>query len=94
MEAWLFSEPALFPAEVRKRISGKSAAPEEINLQNPPSKVLQDAYLGALKHEYRKTTTGAGLFSRLNPQLAYERCPGLKRLLDSLLELSRAADFD
>ncbi|MCP5111329.1 MAG: hypothetical protein GY953_10900, partial [bacterium] len=56
--------------------------------------VLRTAYREALKHEYRKTTTGAGLFSRLNPQFAYERCPGLKRLLDSLLELSRAAGFD
>jgi hypothetical protein len=86
-EAWLLSEPDLFPEGI---VEGalKTSRPETINSQNPPSKRLKAQYLSKLKQTYQKRTDGAKLFDKLNPDVAYQKCPFLKLLLDDLLELA------
>lgn len=88
-EAWLFSQPQIFPHDVAKELPRKD--PETINLQNPPSRILKEIYQRKLKTKYAKPTEGAKLFRKLDPELAASRCPHLKLLLDDLLDLASVA---
>ncbi len=87
-EAWLLSQPEVFPREVARELLTKP--PETINLQNPPSKILKEVYQRKLKTKYAKPTEGAKLFRKIDPELAASRCPHLKLLLDDLLDLATA----
>lgn len=87
-EAWLLSHPDLFPSEIKKAFSGKIKHPEEINFDEPPAKLLDRLYWDKIKRTYKKTTDGYELFSKLDPDLAYKKCPHLKELLDEMLKLA------
>jgi hypothetical protein len=88
VEAWLLSEPALFPPQVRTALPGRIAQPEAVNFAEPPSKLLQKLYQERAKQTYKKITHGKDLFDRLDPFIAYDRCPYLKELLDEMLKLA------
>jgi hypothetical protein len=90
-EAWLFSQPELFPAEVRTGFPGRIDHPEQINFNEPPSKLLGRLYREKLRHNYKKIVNGKELFDRLNPEVAYSKCPRLRELLDEMLRLAQAA---
>jgi len=90
-EAWLLSDPLLFPSAVRRAFPARVEHPEEVNCREPPSKLLDRLYRSKLGSGYKKLTHGRDLFSRLNPQTAYGKCPELKSMLDTMLELARAA---
>lgn len=90
-EAWLLSDPSLFPSAIQGALPGKSQHPETINFDNPPARLLSGLYEGRLGRTYKKTTTGAVLFSKLDPELAYGKCPHLKQMLDEMLKLARSA---
>lgn len=90
-EAWLLSDPSLFPTAVRDALPGKVAHPETVNFNAPPARLLEKLYGEKLKKPYKKVTDGTNLFSRLNPATAYARCPFLRQLLDDLLGLAKAA---
>ncbi len=86
-EAWLFSQPQLFPTEVQQALpNGK---PEGINFDTPPSKCLNNIYLNKLKRKYRKVTDGKNLFTNLDPEVAYGQCPYLKQMLDEMLRMAK-----
>ena len=87
VEAWLFSQSGLFPTEVQRALPKKQ--PEDINFQIPPSKCLNDIYLGKLNRRYRKITDGKNLFAKLNQELAYKKCPYLKQMLDEMLRMAQ-----
>jgi len=87
-EAWLLSDPNLFPAEIKKAFPGKIHLPEEINFDEPPAKLLDRLYRDKIKRTYKKTTDGYVLFDKLDPNLAYKKCPRLKELLDEMLKLA------
>lgn len=89
-EAWLLSNPSLFPSEIQRVLLGKSQHPEKINFDNPPAKLLSRLYEEKLRRTYKKTTNGATLFSKLDPDLAYGKCPHLKQMLDEMLKLAKA----
>lgn len=91
IEAWLFSDPGLFPSEIQRALPGKTQHPEEINFDNPPAKLLNRLYEEKLKRTYKKTTNGYELFSKLDPNLAYTKCPHLKQMLDEMLNLAKIA---
>jgi len=74
VEAWLLSDPKIFPEPVRKRLAGASHRPESVNFRKPPSKLLQQVYLSE-KRTYKKTLDGRALFNKLDPNMAYEKCP-------------------
>ena len=86
--AWLLSDPNLFPAEIKKKFPGKIQHPEEINFDEPPAKLLGRLYQEKIKSTYKKTTDGYDLFDKLDPNLAYNKCPRLKELLDEMLKLA------
>jgi hypothetical protein len=90
-EAWLLSEPSIFPKEVQEALEDKYPAPEKVNSHNHPAKLLTELYHTRLKRKYRKTTDGRDLFLELNPSIAYQKCPKLKALLDEMLLLARQA---
>jgi len=91
-EAWLFSDPSIFPREIGRRIPGQcAAAPEQADFDSPPARRLAAIYRQAARREYRKVTDGVRLFRRLDPQVAYGKCPYLRRLLDEMLRLARQA---
>ena len=90
-EAWLLSQPSVFPNELRSAIEPKSSHPETVNFDEPPSKVLKSVYRERLNRSYKKTTYGKDLFRRLDPEVAVQRCPRLKSMLETMLQLAKAA---
>jgi len=90
-EAWLLSNPDLFPQEVKKAFPAKAANPETVNFDEPPAKLLERLYSLKTGSRYKKVTQGRELFSRLDPNVAYGKCPRLKELLDKMLELAGEA---
>jgi len=92
-EAWLFSDPGLFAPAVRKSLPGKVRHPEEINFDEPPSKLLERLYKRKTGRTYKKIAHGKELFDRLDPNAAYQKCPRLRELLNEMLRLAREADI-
>lgn len=90
-EAWLLSDPSLFPSEIKNALPGKIKHPEEVNFDEPPAKLLDKLYQQKTKRSYKKTVHSIGLLHRLDPNLAYAKCPKLKELLDEMLALAKAA---
>jgi len=87
IEAWLLSNPDLFPAEIKKALYTNAQHPETINFDEPPAKLLNRLY----KRSYKKVTHGSALFNKLEPDLAYKKCPRLKELFDEMLKLAQEA---
>jgi Domain of unknown function (DUF4276) len=87
-EAWLFSDISVLPTAVQ-RTAKKAKAPEAINFDEPPSKLLNRLYQQHLHHQYRKTTDGASAFQNLSPDEVYAKCPHFRRLADDLLALAK-----
>lgn len=86
-EAWLLSDPSIFPEAVRNKLPAK--APEEINLNEPPGKLLHRLYRDHERREYSKRIDGTELFNALSPEIAYRTCPKLRAMLDDILSLAR-----
>jgi hypothetical protein len=92
LEAWLLSQPDIFPNQVKTAFPGIIAQPEQVNLNEPPAKMLDRIYKQRLKRNYKKTTYGKELFAKLDPGLALARCPYLKGMLHTMLSLAKAAE--
>lgn len=91
VEAWLISQPEIFAPGVCEVLKKEQREPEEINFDKPPSKFLHKVYCDQLNKGYKKTVEGINLFPKLDPTVAYQKCPYLKRMLDGMLELARGA---
>jgi hypothetical protein len=91
IEAWLLSDPGLFPLAVKKALPGIARSPEAVNFDEPPKKLLQRLYLEKARQTYKNVTHGEQLFKMLSPDVAYKKCPKLKALLDRMLELATEA---
>ncbi len=90
-EAWLLSDPAIFPSLIARSFPGTVSDPESIDFQEPPSKLLRRLYREKLGKDYKKVSDGADLFGKLDPSIACSKCPHLKLLLDDMLRLATAA---
>jgi len=90
VEAWLLSDPPLFPTVVRNSFPSSVNDPETVNFNTPPAKMLDDLYARATRRHYKKVSYGKSLFSTLDPEAAYVKCPNLKLLLDEMLTRARA----
>ena len=89
-EAWLFSDPNIFPDAVRSVLLKNSSPPEKVfDSGRPPAKQLEEIYSKVQKRSYKKTTDGKNLFSKLDTETAYQKCPHLKELLDEMLRIAR-----
>jgi hypothetical protein len=87
-EAWLLSNPDLFPAKIKSALPGRVAQPETVNFNEPPAKLLDKLYREKLNQIYKKTTFGKELFDSLEPSTVYARCQKFRELLDEMLLLA------
>lgn len=91
IEAWLLSDPEIFPQKVKSALPKKIEKPETVNFTDPPAKLLERLYLQYTTRSYKKVVHGRELFGKLDPEIAYKKCPRLKELLDKMLELAEEA---
>ena len=90
-EAWLLSEPRIFPREIARELQKQSVRPEEVNHSEPPGDLLKRLYRDKLNRRYKKVEDGLELFGKVDPTVAYVKCPHLKAMLDEMLRLAREA---
>jgi hypothetical protein len=90
-EAWLLSDPEVFPSAVGRKLPGKCGQPETVNFTEPPKKLLHKLYREKLQSTYKEVTQGAELFGELNPDTAHGKCPRLREMLNEMLTLAKAA---
>jgi hypothetical protein len=92
LEAWLLSSPAIFPENMRNSIASKSERPEEVNSEEPPADFLKRVYKKFRPGQtYKKTTDGDELFAKIDPEIAAQKCPRLREMLDEMLKIAKAA---
>jgi hypothetical protein len=72
-------------------LRSSAARPERVNFDQPPAKLLNQVYNQKTRHDYKKTTHGKQLFAKLDPEIAADKCPRLKELLNEMLSLAEAA---
>ena len=90
-EAWLLADPANLPVEVRNTLPGRTDQPETVNFNEPPARLLERLYLSGTSKAYRKVIHGSNLFQALDPEVAAQKCPNLRLLLEDMLRLAQAA---
>ena len=90
-EAWLLSQPEVFPPGIQKVLPKKATTPEQVNFDEPPAYLLDRLYKQVNKRKYKKVVYGKQLFDKLDPNVAHEKCPMLRALLDEMLRLAKAA---
>lgn len=83
VEAWLLAYPDKFPANIRPPITKRR--PEDVNLNEPPAKLLKRLMRGA----YKKTVYAKNIFPFVDPQIAIDQCPFLRLLANDLLEIAK-----
>jgi len=82
--AWLLAYPLEWPPEIRDAITKKR--PEEINFDEPPSRLLTRL----LRADYKKVVRARNIFGRVDPRIAVTACPYLGLLADDLLRVATA----
>ncbi len=90
-EAWILSQPDIFPRSVRDALPKAISQPEGVNFNEPPAKLLNKVYRSCTGKNYKKTTYGKTLFGKLDPIVAAGKCPYLKDMLAEMLQLAKAA---
>jgi len=91
VEAWLLSQPQIFPRQVIRDIEKTSTHPEDVDFDTPPSRLLGELYWNTMKRTYKKVAYGSQLFDKLDPELAAGKCPELKRMLECMLSMAKDA---
>lgn len=91
IEAWLLSDPTIFPSPIRSAFPSRLGNPEEINFDKTPYRFLNEIYQRHTGRKYKKVVDGIELFRRLNPEIAYNKCAQLKRMLDEMLRMAKDA---
>ena len=87
-EAWFLAQPTLFPDEIRQFLEKQPKAPETVNFQTPPGRLLEQQYLQKQKRRYSKTINARNFFPRLDTETVVSRCPYLKAMLYELRKLA------
>lgn len=82
VEAWLLAYPQKFPEKIRTQI--KKRQPEDVNFNEPPAKFLKKLMGG----KYMKTVYAKNVFPFVDPQIAIDKCPFLRRLASDLLDVA------
>ena len=64
--------------------------PEEVNFEEPPSKLLDRLFSqGKEGRGYKKTVMARNLLPKLEPDLVCQKCPNFKLMMDEMLALAR-----
>ncbi len=91
VEAWLLSDPKLFPENIRSSLPGRIINPETVNFDEPPARLLDRLYREKTNRSYKKVTQGKQLFDKLDVDIARGKCPRLAEMLDTMLFLAQRA---
>jgi hypothetical protein len=91
LEAWLLSQPEIFPPELRKDIQTVSTKPEEVNFDSPPKQRLDRIFQDRLKRGYQPRIDGSKLFRQVNPNIVCDKCPLFQEMINELLNLAKKA---
>jgi hypothetical protein len=91
LEACILSQPQLLPEAVRRALPGRVNNPESIDFDEPPAKLLDRLYTSHTGRSYKKRTYASELFRKLDPSVAYEKCPHLAEMLEHMLTMARQA---
>jgi hypothetical protein len=91
IEAWLLSQPELFPRAVQEAFPRSVERPESISLNEPAAYLLQRLYKKHVHRTYKKRVDGPNLFDKADPNEGYKKCPYLKSLLDEMLKMAKQA---
>jgi len=91
IEAWLLSQPDIFPREIRDALPPSVKIPENVDFDQPPARLLNNLYQRKLGHKYAKLVEGRRLFGKLDAEVAYKSCPHLREMLDDLLKMAKDA---
>ena len=67
LEAWLLSDPAIFPRDVKDGLPTTVSHPERVNFDQPPAKLLDQVYRQKTRRGYKKITYGKQSFAKLDP---------------------------
>jgi hypothetical protein len=86
VEAWLLSDLRIFPPTIKASLEKRAIHPEEVDFEEPPSKLLGNIYKLKTDRKYKKVTQGQQLFKKLDPHIVYDKCPYFKQFLDKMLE--------
>lgn len=89
VEAWILSQPDILPFKPSNPDVKRMNTPEKVNFSEPPSYLLDRLFMASQRYHYKKTTHAIQLFSRLDPEVAYKKCPYLKETLDEMLKLAK-----
>lgn len=89
VEAWLLSDATKFPPPVAQKLLSASKSPETVNGSKPPAKLLSELYQLHFRRDYQKVRDGSALFQKLDPNIAYDKCPNLRAMLDCMLALAQ-----
>lgn len=90
-EAWLLGHAEILPRAVRDVLPQRCSRPETVNMNEPPSRLLDRLYRDRLNRGYRKTIDGRNLFLSCSPEVVAAKCPHLARMLDELAQLAHEA---
>jgi hypothetical protein len=91
-EAWLLSQPDIFPRTVQDALPSRaSERPETVDLHEPPSKLLDAIYCSRCNRRYEKLMHGRRLFEKLSADVARGKCQKLCEMLDAMLDMAKAA---
>ena len=91
-EAWLLSDPSIFPAAVARAFPKSVASPEKVDFNLPPAKLLEKHYKEKTGRGYKKVVHGKKLFDKLDPEKVYAKCPRFKELMDEMLRLAQETE--
>ncbi len=92
LEAWLLSQPDIFPLKVKDAFPKKIQNPEIVNFDEPPAKLLDKIFRKHTSRSYKKVVNGKELFGKLDPDVAYQKCSKLQELLDKMLDLAEKSE--
>ena len=88
LEAWLLSDPSIFSDVISKGVKEVTDAPELVNSEQPPAKLLNSLYMEEFHRTYKKVTEGYRLFQKLDPEIVRNKCPYFKIFTDELYDLA------
>ena len=87
-EAWLIPYWNRIQAIAGHNQAAPSGNPEQINHNNPPSNRIKTVFLnGSRGKRYKKTIDPGRILKDMDLSIAADRCPELKALLNSILDI-------
>ncbi len=86
-EAWLLPYWSRIQQLAGHNQSAPGGNPENVNHNNPPSRHIQEIFRRGGRRRYKKTIEPKGILRDNDLSLAVNRCPELKSLVNSILDI-------